>query len=229
MITRRLNKRLDRSDQRGMTLVELTITIVLTMTVSTGVIIFMISGIRTFSTASAKANLLGEAQTAMDKISNDVILSATADYNNRIDDANSPVGGNPNGWVSDADTLVLAAAVENSAGDILYADPAQYISHKNNVIYYLSSGKLYRRMLAAPVTGNKATTTCPPTSNTAGCPRDSLVLNDVTSFVVTYRDHLNQTVVPDEARSVEVSVTLQSKAYSSAKVSYKTRTVFRND
>lgn len=217
------------SSQRGMTLVELTITIVLTMTVSTGVIIFMISGMRTYSTASAKANLLGEAQTAMDKIGNDVILSATADYNNRINDANSPIVGNPNGWVSDADTLVLASAVENAAGNIVYADPAQYISHKNNVIYYLSGDKLYRRVLAASIAGNKAVTTCPPTSNTAGCPRDSLVLNDVTGFAVTYRDHLNQTVVPDEARSVEVAVTLQSKAYSSAKVNYKTRTVFRND
>lgn len=217
------------SDQRGMTLVEQTITIVLTMVVSTGIIIFMVSGLRNYSAASAKANLLAQAQTALDRMSGDIMLAATADLNNRIDDANSPTPSNPNSWVSDGDTLILATAVEDQDQNILYADPAQYISHKNNVIYYLNGQTLYRRVLAASVTDNRAKTTCPPASASASCLGDTVMLNDVTSFVVSYRDHLNQTVVPDEARSVEVSVTTQSKSYTSARVSYSTRTVFRND
>lgn len=216
-------------NNRGMTVVELTITLVVTMVVATGIIVFMVSGIRNYSAANAKANLLGQAQTAVGRISEDIMLAATADANNRVDDANAPIGGNPNSWASDADTLILATAVEDQDSNIVYADPVEYISHKNNIIYYLSGTKLYRRVLAATVTGNKAKTTCPPASATASCPGDTLMLDDVSSFVISYRDHLNQTVVPDEARSVEVSVSLQSKAYSSAKVSYTTRTVFRND
>lgn len=216
-------------DQRGLTLVELTITIVLTMVVSTAIIIFMVSGLRTYSMANARANLLGQAQTAVEKISNDIILSATADLNNRIDDANSPLPADPNSWTSDADTLVLATAVEDDDGNILYADPVEYISHKNNIIYYLSSGTLYRRVLAAAVTGNKAVTTCPQAIKTATCPGDTIVMENVTAFNVSYRDHQNLSVVPDEARSVEIAVTLQSKAYKSAQVTYTTRTVFRND
>jgi type II secretory pathway component PulJ len=212
-----------------MTLVELTISIVLTIAVSTGIIIFMVSGLRNYSAASAKANLLAQAQTALDRMSGDIMLAATADLNNRIDDANSPTPSDPNSWLSDSDTLILATAVEDQSQNILYADPAQYISHKNNVVYYLNGQTLYRRVLAASVTGNRAKTTCPPASASASCPGDTLMLNDVTAFAVSYRDHLNQTVVPDEARSVEVSVTLQSKSYASAKVSYSTRTVFRND
>lgn len=218
-----------RQDSRGMTVVELTVTMVVTIVVSTGIIIFMVSGLRNYGAANAKANLLGQAQTALGRISEDIMLAATADANNRIDDANSPIAGNPNSWASDSDTLILATAVEDQDGDIIYADPVEYVSYKNNIVYYLNNGKLYRRVLAASVTGNKARTTCPPASATTSCPGDTLMLEDVTSFAVSYRDHLNQTVVPDESRSVEVSVTLQSKAYSSANISYTTRTVFRND
>lgn len=218
-----------RRDSRGTTVVELTVTMVITIVVATGIMIFMVSGLRNYSAASAKANLLGQAQTAVGRMSEDIMLAATADANNRVDDANSPIIGNPNSWASDADTLILATAVEDQSGNIVYADSVEYISHKNNIVYYLNSGKLYRRVLAAAVTGNKAKTTCPPAAATTSCPGDTLMLEDVSSFAVSYRDHLNQTVVPDEARSVEVSVTLQSKAYSSATVSYTTRTVFRND
>jgi type II secretory pathway component PulJ len=218
-----------QNDQRGMTLVELTITMVVTLTVATGVIVFMVSGLRNFSTASAKANILAQAQTAMDKISADIVSAAAADDNNRIDDSHSPIGGNPNGWASDSDTLILATAAENSAGNIIYADATQYISYKNNVVYFLNNGTLYRRVLAVSVAGNKAKTTCPMASVTATCPGDSTILDNVTSLTFTYQNHANQTVSPDDARSVEMSVTVQSKAYKSAKATYKTRQVFRND
>jgi type II secretory pathway component PulJ len=220
---------MSRLDQRGMTLVELTITLVLTMVISTAVIVFMVSGLRTYSTASIKADLLAQAQTAADRISNDIMLSASADLNNRIDDANAPTPSNPNSWASDADTLILATAVEDQSRNIIYADPAMYISDKNNIIYYLNNGTLYRRVLASSAANNRAVTTCPPASATASCPGDSTILSDVTVFNVTYRNHLNQTVAPDEARSVEVSVTLQRKNETATQVSYKSRTVFRND
>lgn len=219
----------DAGDQRGMTLVELTITVVLTMTVTTGVIIFMISGIRTYSAASARANLMAQAQTAVGRISDDILLSASADVNNRIEDSNSPVAGNPLGWQSDADTLILATAAEDQSRNILFADASMYISHKNNIIYYLSNKTLYRRVLATDVTGNRAITTCPPATATASCPADGIVMEQVESFTVTYRNHLNQTVAPDSARSIEVGVVLRDKAQTNAKVSYTTRTVFRND
>jgi Tfp pilus assembly protein PilV len=219
---------LSRRDQRGLSLVELTVTLVVMMVVATGVMVFMVDGLRNYSSASAKENMLSQAQTAMDKITTDVMSAATADANNRIDDAYPPTAGSPNSWASDSDTLILATAAQDSSGTILYADPANYVSYKNNVIYYLNNGSLYRRMLATSVTGNKAKTTCPPASATASCPGDTRVLDNVISLTFGYRNHVNATVNPDDARSIEMSVTLQSKAYRKATVTYKTRAVFRN-
>lgn len=225
----KINNRKVRLDQRGMSLVEVSVTISLTVAISIAVVMFMITGMRTYATASAKAELLSLAQAAADRIGEDVMLSATADLNNRIDDANSPILGDPNGWVSDADTLILASAVEDQARNIVYADPANYVSYKNNIVYYLNNGTLYRRTLAANVTGNRLKTSCPPASATATCPADREIATDVTGFTVSYRNGVNGTVVPDESRSVEVSITMQRKNNAQTKVTYNSRTVFRND
>lgn len=215
--------------QAGLTIVELTITIVMTGIVAAAMITFVISTLQTYGAASAKAELLGQAQTAADRISDDIMLSAVADVNNRIEDANSPDPSDPLSWAGDNDTLILATAVEDQDRNILFADPTQYITHKNNVIYYLDGGRLMRRVLANDVLGNRAVTTCPPALASGSCPADTVILESVSGFSVTYYDHLNQAVQPDESRSVEVSINLQNPAYSTASVNYKARTVFRND
>lgn len=212
-----------------MTLVELTVTIVLTGIVVSSVFVFVISTLRTYSSAAAKADLQAQAQTGVERISNDIMLSAVADNNNRIEDPNSPDIADPLGWVGDADTLILATAVEDGNRNLLFDDPAQYVTHKNNVIYYLDGDVVRRRVLANDIAGNRAVTTCPASVATSTCPPDTIVLESVETFAVTYYNHLNQTVQPNASRSVEVSVTLQSPAYDNAKVTYQTRTVFRND
>lgn len=218
-----------RQAQAGFTLVELTVTMVLITLMSLAMSVFVINGVRTYATAQAKSELLAQAQTASDRIASDIMLAGTADQNNRIDDSYPPTAGNPNSWTSNASTLVLATAVENNAGNIVYADAANYISYKNNIVYYVKNKTLYRRVLAAAVTGNKARTTCPASNATSTCSADTIVLNDVVSVSYSYRDHLNQTVPPDEARSVEVSVVLQRKNDAKTKTAYTTRTVFRNE
>lgn len=215
--------------QNGTTIVELLVTIVMTGVIASAMIVFMVSSLHTFGAASAKANLLGQAQIAVERISNDIMLSATADANNRIPDAHSPIAIDPLGWVGDSDTLILATAAEDQSKNILFADSAQYITEKNNVIYYLDGQKLRRRVLANDVVGNRAVTTCPSNLATAACPADSVMLGEVQNYIVTYYNQLNQVVQPDDARSVQVSVVLQSKIFDNARVSYKTRTVFRND
>ncbi|MCA9330829.1 hypothetical protein KC957_02170, partial [Candidatus Saccharibacteria bacterium] len=134
-------------------------------------------------------------------------------------------------WTSNSSTLVLATAAENSAGDILFSDASNYVSHKNNSVYFVSSGKLYKRVLAAPnVTGNTAVTTCPAAAATSSCPADRLLLQNVEAFTVKYYDEQNQEVTPDNARSVELYVKLKVNRYpNSVLAEYKTRMVFRND
>lgn len=218
-----------RRGQRGITLVELVVSMVLTGIIAAAVTMFVVNTLQTYSSASIRAELLAGAQTAMDRINSDIILSASADENNRVEDANSPDAGDPLGWVGDGDTLILATAAEDGDRELLFADPAQYVTHKNNVIYYLQGDTLRRRVLAADVTGNRAVTTCPDAVANAGCPADGRLLSDVETFAVTYYNHLDQAVAPENARSVEVSLTVKDKSRADTRVSYKSRTVFRND
>ncbi len=219
-----------RRSEGGFTLVETMITLVMTGIMATGIIVFMINGLRSYGKATSKAYLIAQAQSGVDRISGDILLAANADDNNRIEDANSP--GAPTNllsWQSDNDTLILATAAEDTSRNILFADASNYISHKNNVIYYRDGTVLRKRVLATAVTGNRAITTCPAALATSSCPADRVVLENVASFVVTYRNHLNVSVLPEDARSVEVSVLLDDKKYATTTVNYKTRTVFRNE
>lgn len=214
--------------QAGFTLVETAISLVVTSVVVGVLISFVLDNMVTYSVTSTRAALLNQAHLGL-RVFNEAVLPAVADQNNRIADSNGPgAPGNLFGWTSDADTLVLATAAENSSGNILFQDAANYVSHKNNVIFYLSNGKVKVRTLAANVAGNKAKTSCPIASGS--CPADRTILENVTGFNVKYYNDQNQEVVPDEARSVEVAVTLSEKKFkNNVKVDYTTRTVFRND
>lgn len=216
----------------GFTLVE----VIVSLTVAgvlVGIIMgFMINSLTQYGIAGARAELLNEAQIALDIAANDIRLSANADANNRWPDNNAPNAPSDTfSWTSNSSTLVLATAAENSAGDILFSDASNYVSHKNNSVYFVSSGKLYKRVLAAPnVTGNTAVTTCPAAAATSSCPADRLLLQNVEAFTVKYYDEQNQEVTPDNARSVELYVKLKVNRYpNSVLAEYKTRMVFRND
>jgi len=220
-----------QSDNRGFTLIEVIITLTVASVLVGVVLGFMVNSLTQYGIAGARAELLNEAQIALDIAANDVRLAANADANNRWEDANAPNAPSDEfSWSSDADTLVLATAVEDASGNILFSDTSNYISHKNNSIYFVQSGNLYKRVLAAPVTGNTAITTCPASLANASCPADRLLLGNVESFSVKYYDDQNQEVAPDSARSVELHVALKVVRYpESVFADYKTRMVFRND
>lgn len=216
---------------KGFTTVELTIAIGVITVLSITVLVFFASNLRQYAIANERADLLNEAQITLESINEDIRLSAVADENNRWEDENAPEAGNMFSWQSNADTLILATAAMDDDGNILFSDPAQYISWKNNHIYYLDGDVLYRRTLAAPVDGNTATTTCPPALATASCPADNVMLNSkVDKFVVRYIDGNNNEVSPTDARSIELEIGISRRAYGQTiSAEYKTRMVFRND
>lgn len=214
--------------QEGFTLTELAITIVVLGILLTVVFGFMTSSLLQYSQNTNRANLLNSAQTGFERVTNDIRLSANADNVNQWSDAHGPSGAFS--WTSDSDTLVLATAAQDSNDNIIFADPANYISLKNNVIYYLSNGTLYKRVLAAPAANNSAVTTCPPNQASTSCPADSIVLENVKSFTVKYIDEQNTEVAPDDARTIELNAVLEKKTFSEpVSVEYTTRMVFRND
>jgi prepilin-type N-terminal cleavage/methylation domain-containing protein len=213
---------------KGYTLVEVTIALTVTSILFLAIINFMTNTMAQYAAASARSELLSEAHTAVDIVVNDVRLSASAEETNRWPDDNAP--GGEFGWESDSNTLVLATAAEDSNRDILFDDPAEYISYKNNVIYFLSNDSLYKRVLAAPVAGNSEETTCPEAQASASCPADNVMLRNISSFNVKYLDGAENEVTPSNARSIEVTIGRYTEEYSRPiSVSYTTRMVFRND
>ena len=191
---------------------------------------FMGNWVQQNALTSARASLLNDAQVALDSIGENIRQSSSADQNNRWLDANAPgAPSNQQSWTSNSTTLVLATAAQNSSGSIIFSDPANYTSWKNNYVYFVSNQVLYVRTLAANVSGNKAVTSCPKALATSSCPADRALTVNATSFGVTYLNNDNQQVTPTNARSIELSLTLTTTKYNQPiQVTYKTRMVFRN-
>ncbi len=218
-------------NQSGLTLVELMLSLTVVSILAIVVMNFMVNWLQQHSITQARSELLTSAQDSLDLISDSIRLSSAADQNNRWQDPNAPSApANQLSWQSTSTTLVLASAVENTAGDILFSDPANYTSHKNNQIFFVQNGTLYRRMLASPVASNKSKTSCPANLATSSCPADRRLAQNVSSFEVKYFNSENAEVQPTNARSIQLFITLRKTVFGQQIESNdKTRMVFRND
>lgn len=215
-------------NQKGFTVTEVAISISVAAILMTLIFGFMTSSLVQYTNDTNRANLLNSAQTGFEIITNDIRLSANTDTNNRWPDTYGPSG--TFSWASDDDTLVLATAAEDTNGNIIFADQANYISQKNNVVYFLENGTLYRRVLASSDSNNAAKTTCPANQASGSCPADKIILENVKEFRVKYIDEQNVEVAPTDARAIELYAKLEKQTFSEpVTVDYTTRMVFRND
>lgn len=215
--------------QSGFTLVEMLITMIVIGILSLAIASFIADWLQTASLAQARTSLLSNAQSALDSITDDIRLSGSADQNNRWADNNGP-SGNPYGWQSDSDTLVLARIAVTDQHDVIFSDPSKYITEKDNVIYFVSGKALYRRIIASDSPTTAAVTTCPASDATPSCPVDKMVARDVTAFSATYYDADENIVTPTNARSVQLSITLSyTQGGKTVTATYNTRMVFRNE
>jgi type II secretory pathway component PulJ len=222
---------LQKTRQAGFTIVELAVALSVTSIIVLVIMDFMMNNLVQSTLETAQAQLLGEAQTTLDIMGNDVRLSATADQNNRWPDNYAPgAPSNLYSWQSDNSHIVLATAALDKSNNVIFSDPLKYISEKNNIIYFVQDGTLYKRTLAAPVANNRAVTSCPAADASSTCPADKELLHNVSSFTVTYYDGNNTSVSSTDARSVEIAINLQKRQYGhNISASYTTRMVFRND
>lgn len=184
------------------------------------------------SQQQAKADLLREAQLSLDVIVKDIRLSGGADPVNSVADTNSP-GASENfgiGWESNDNTLVLSRSAEDNNRNILFQDANRYVTEKDNVVYFVNEGSLYKRTLAADVESNRRRTSCPKDSSSESCPADLQLVKNVSNFTLKYFDGMNNEVEPEQAQSVEASLDLSvNKFGKNIEANYKTRTVFRNE
>jgi prepilin-type N-terminal cleavage/methylation domain-containing protein len=221
---------MSRSDH-GFTLVELMIVMVLIGILSLTIPNFIANWLQASSLAQQRTALLSNAENALDTVNQDIRLSGAADDNNRWADPNAPgAPADQLSWQSTSNVLVLAKAAADSSKNIIFSDPAKYISQKDNEIYYVSGGTLYRRTIKSSDATDATVTTCPPAVATAGCPADKTIATGVTAFSVKYYDADENQVIPSDARSIQLAITMQDKSgYKTISASYTTRMVFRNE
>lgn len=224
-------KQLRSMSQEGFTIVEALVGITMTVILLMIIMNFMANYFAQHAINTAKSELLVSSQRALDTIGQDIRLSASADSANRWMDANAPdAPANQLSWQSDANQLVLATAAEDDDGNILFADASQYISEKNNNIYFVDNGTLYKRTLAAPVDGNRASTSCPSGYVTSDCPGDKILAENVSSFTITYLSGTEEVVEPTNARAIEMRLELAQERFGKdVTAGYTARMVFRND
>lgn len=217
--------------ENGFTLIETVIALTVTSLLMFIIIDFMTNSIVQYTDTEVRSQILNEAQASLDVISNDIRLSGNTDANNRWPDDNAPQApADTFSWESNSSTFVLASAVEDTNGNIIFEDPALYIPQKNNNVYFINNNTLYKRTIAAPVANNSVKTTCPNNLATANCPADRVLLQNIDTFSVKYYNSSNQEVTPNDARSVELYVKLQKIAYGrTISADYSTKMVFRND
>jgi prepilin-type N-terminal cleavage/methylation domain-containing protein len=215
--------------QKGFTLIELVVVMVVVGIVAVMMSSFIENWLQQTTLAQDRSSLLLDAQTAVGTINNDIKMSGDVDQNNRWPDANGP-NGNQYGWTSSSSVLILAKAAVDKSNNIIFADPSQYISEKDNEIYYLSGTTLYRRTLASNNPSDAAVTTCPASDATSSCPPDLVVATNVKSVSFTYYDiNGKQTANVSDARTVGVDLTLfQKLGNQTITASYTTRMVMRN-
>lgn len=218
-----------RDSQAGFTLVEMTIVVIVTSILALTMANFIETWLQQQSLSQSRTSLLSNAESALDNVNNDIKLSGSVDATNRWPDANGP-GGNQYGWTSGSQVLVLAKSAVDSSNNIIFSDPQDYVTQKDNMIYYLSGTTLYRRTLDSTSSNDAAVTTCPPASATKTCPADLKIATGVKSLTFSYYDQNGDTVTPEDARSVEVSITLSSLiGGQTVTASYNSRMVFRNE
>lgn len=218
-----------RFNQKGFTLVELIVVMLVMSILAILLANFIANWLQSETNTQKRADLLTNAQRALDTITEDIRMSGSVDTNNRWPDANGP-SGNQFGWTAGSQTLILAKTAVTSGNTVIFSDPSNYITQKDNAIYYLSGTTLYRRILESTDASDAATTTCPPAAATSSCPADKTIATGVKTFTVTYYDADNNVVTPANARSVQLAITLTTKQNTQTiSASYSTRMVFRND
>ena len=217
-----------RNNERGFTLIELLVVMLVLGILSVTITNFISLWLQTSSIAETRATLLNTAQTALSEVSNDIILSGSVDQVNRWPDPNGP--GGAYGWQANSQTLILAKVAVDSGGNAIFLDTSNYITQKDDEIYFLSGTTLYRRTLASNSVNDAAITTCPLSDSTSTCPPDKVIATGVTYWSVAYYDANDQLVSPGNARAIQLSISLTAPyGNQTINASYTTRMVFRND
>jgi prepilin-type N-terminal cleavage/methylation domain-containing protein len=190
------------SRQDGFTLVELIIVSAMVGVLALVISQFYSNRLTDYAREFATTQLQANTKQALETMERDIKSAQYVEANNNLTDAY-----NSGGWTTGTSVLVLQVPAQNSSGTPIYIDGFHTTIWSNEVIYYVTDGILYRRLIAnSNATGNSAISTCP--AGTSGCPADAKVIENVASMSLSYFDDSNAvTSLPSLVHIVQATLT----------------------
>lgn len=196
--------------QKGFTIVETIIAVSISTMLAAILLTISLRYTGEMLRARITADLAIESQILLRSIVEDTRLADALSATNSITDANAPSGG----WVTSdpSNVLIIESPAINSSRDIIY-DSNTSLPYKNEVVYYASGTKMYRRSLKnTSASGNAMVTSCPVASATSSCPPDKLYTSYLKDLTFTFYDDTDATTANATlARSVKITVTTERK------------------
>ncbi len=226
---------LDNNKQSGYTLAELPISLLiiglLAGTLASLYFIFFNTTLRN----NYQARLAVESQGILRSIVEELRISSGVRASSMPD--SNVVGGGSNWSTSNANLVLIIATPAVDVNNNIIFNTTAGMPYMNEIVYFATNGKLYKRYLAdSTAPGNRYVTSCPHAVASATCPEDSILSDHFKnmSFVFYDQDNaiINQSIVADipKARSVKLDIVMEHKTFGQT-VTYNNniRVTMRND
>lgn len=203
---------MNRRVQTGFTITELVLAIAVAGILAVAIFEATFDYYTDVSRAQTSTDLALSSQSILSQMTSDIRLADAISNTNSITDPNAPSGG----WQTSnpSNVIIIESPALNSSRDIIY-DPDTGFPYRNEFIYFVSGGSMYKRVLAnTAAAGNTAVTTCPADKSSASCPPDALFSDHVNNLSFTFYDSSdNTTADATQARSVLLEVDLGQDVY----------------
>ena len=199
-------------NQSGLTIIELMISIGIAGVLASVLLIVSLGFVGSTIRSQVTSEMIVESHFALRTLTEDLRLGNAIETTNTIADANSPGGG----WLTgDAgNTLVISTPAVDSSNQVIY-DESTGDPYPNELVYFLDSGALRKRLLKnSAAAGNNITTTCPEALSTSACPADREYTSHVDDIGLTFYDLNNAEITdPALARSVKVDLSMSRQVF----------------
>lgn len=199
-------------NQAGVTIVELLVVIGIA---SVLLLSFMTVSVYMYGDTirgSLYAQLATESETVLRSVVEELRQSSAIRTTNANADANAPGGA----WTTSNSSLILiisTPALDSSNNFII--DPSTGYPYQNEIVYFVSGQKLYKRYLAnTSAPGNTRKTTCPEAVSSSSCPADVLMSSNFKTLSFVFYDQ-DDAVTTDitRARSIKLLLQMQRTTY----------------
>jgi len=214
--------------QAGFTITELVIAIAIAGILAVVIFVATFDYYGDVNRSQTATDLALKSQSILNQMTSDIRLADAISSTNSISDPNAPAGG----WVTSnpSNVIIIESPTLDSSHNIIY-DSNTGNPYRNEFIYFVSGGSMYKRVLAnTAANGNTAVTTCPAAKASKSCPADTLFSDHVSDLSFTFYDSSdNTTSDATQARSVLLSVNLSQKVLGkNVALSNQARITLRN-